>query len=480
MLFSEAYGIQNAEEHEWFDPILNHDTHLFIDPFLIFKTKAPIFSSAHAKIVEFFNSAFKLAAESAGDPNHLAYKKLLNLLVFPEVSELCLGYTQRSTFGAGSALLFAKTIAKTLLESIKVGLVNIQHFEKLGILDKGMGRDRISDMTANILKADFITYTQKIIKQHNVPTQKFKISIFDQQYLRWNDEIVDLPLNPTTGEAVFLTPEEFLRELPTIHDMGFWDFCWDNKSEKLRTDFNYEIKSKTSKDDIIKVARQRPDWLEEYTRNSEALPPDPYNLKVDPKLLYKWYKVSKKCFDKIKPLKKNVKNKADFLEIIRHMISCFKKYVENQSGYRLLWNETKTKPRGEESAQLLFMGIVSHYCRAENIDPTREADIGRGPVDFKFSSGYQDRVLIELKLARSKKLAQGLKSQLPQYMTSENVDKGIYVIIEHGEKDYEKTNVLRDELEEVKRATGYDLEIISIDATLEKPSGSKIKTNPNR
>ncbi|MFC2022161.1 hypothetical protein ACFLTR_02985 [Chloroflexota bacterium] len=44
------------------------------------------------------------------------------------------------------------------------------------------------------------------------------------------------------------------------------------------------------------------------------------------------------------------------------------------------------------------MGIIKHYCKANDIDISREANIGRGPVDFKVSQCYQLCVLIELKL----------------------------------------------------------------------------------
>jgi hypothetical protein len=39
MLFSDAYGIQRTAEDDWFDPLLNLDTKLFIDPFLLYAMK---------------------------------------------------------------------------------------------------------------------------------------------------------------------------------------------------------------------------------------------------------------------------------------------------------------------------------------------------------------------------------------------------------------------------------------------------------
>jgi len=37
MLASKHFGIERNATDDWFDPILNADTELFVDPFLIFK-----------------------------------------------------------------------------------------------------------------------------------------------------------------------------------------------------------------------------------------------------------------------------------------------------------------------------------------------------------------------------------------------------------------------------------------------------------
>jgi hypothetical protein len=53
-------------------------------------------------------------------------------------------------------------------------------------------------------------------------------------------------------------------------------------------------------------------------------------------------------------------------------------------------------------------------CERSDVDVSREANVGRGPVDFKFSAGWRRRALIELKLMSSRKLRQGAEAQLPQ------------------------------------------------------------------
>ena len=155
------------------------------------------------------------------------------------------------------------------------------------------------------------------------------------------------------------------------------------------------------------------------------------------------------------------------------MIDEFANYVENNKGWSLLWNDNG-KPKTEEAAQNLFLGIVMHYCRANNIDISREANIGRGPVDFKTSLGYTLRALLELKLAKNTKFWNGLNKQLPKYMQAENIISGYFVIIMFNEKDYKKLNLLQTKIEEVNRKTKYTILSVAIDASHSPVSASKL------
>ena len=50
---------------------------------------------------------------------------------------------------------------------------------------------------------------------------------------------------------------------------------------------------------------------------------------------------------------------------------------------------------------MISFNMADGYCKISGIDISPETDNGIGPVDFKFSSGYHSKVLLELKLARS-------------------------------------------------------------------------------
>lgn len=117
-----------------------------------------------------------------------------------------------------------------------------------------------------------------------------------------------------------------------------------------------------------------------------------------------------------------------FFEVIETVLDEFQRFVEENRGWSLLWNDDKTE-KPEESAQLLFRGIVEHYCRANNIVVDREVELGRGSVDFKFSNGYSRRALLEIKKLHNGKFWNGLDKQLTSYMRSDACVDGWFVAI---------------------------------------------------
>jgi hypothetical protein len=148
MLFSEQFKITPKGDDKWFDMVLSVDTALFLDPFLTYANEQGHLVGSHTEAINFFDSLFKLLAISSDDGSFVRYLKALSNLEFPEVEELCLGYTSEGTDGLGSGPKLAKLIAGGLKEAIKAGLNEITHFEEIGIIREGIGPDRIGDITS--------------------------------------------------------------------------------------------------------------------------------------------------------------------------------------------------------------------------------------------------------------------------------------------------------------------------------------------
>ncbi|WP_156920838.1 hypothetical protein [Fundidesulfovibrio putealis] len=462
MLFSEYHKLPELE-YEWFDTVLSIDSNLFLDPFLIYKSQNPYFEKCHAEVIKFFEHAFKTVAR-ASDTESTFWKQSLKILSFPEVEELCLGFTIDGTGGAGSAGGFANILAGAVLECTQAGFANINHFEEFGLFKERIGKDRISDATANILKPYFIKYTQDICRDHNIPTKACKVrhGIFNYERGGWEDTVEQLPYNPYNFHGTIITPKSFLRHLPTINSDSFWTYCLDNESETLRNELNIDITSKIDKKAIIRIAQEHPDMRKRFIQFIEGDKPIPYNFKKDRLGILSWYKPSKQyCTDN--PTTINTTSEQEFILSVRNILNHFQIFITNNRGWELLINDDKSQKR-ESAAQSLLLGIVKHYCQANDIDISKEVNIGRGPVDFKFSQGYSYRCLLELKKANNTKYWNGFSKQLPKYLESENIIYGFYMIIIYNDDDIKRIKAIQEKISNIKTLSPYKTEVIVIDA----------------
>jgi hypothetical protein len=77
----------------------------------------------------------------------------------------------------------------------------------------------------------------------------------------------------------------------------------------------------------------------------------------------------------------------------------------------------------------LFFSLADVYCKANQIDISPETNSGGGAVDFKFSRGYQHRVLVEIKLSSNQQVVHGYRKQLPTYEQAEKTRRSAYVVV---------------------------------------------------
>lgn len=475
MLFSEYYNIPCVGDEDWFNPILTEDTLLFIDPFAVFKSRDELFKDCYSEMMYFFQQAFELIAHAGRNQSNLSYKKAESMLVFPEVNAVCLGYS-KTRRGSGTGSQWAKTLTKNIDSIIAKGVTHISHFEELGILCEGIGPDRLSDMTANLLKSRLITYTQRICHLHGIPMVKKRLqnAFFDYEYKHWCDGEYLLPVNPYKQETpILLVPKDFLNVLPEINSDDFADTI--DLAERLRNDFNYEVDKNLDKEKIAEIAIEHYDLVKEYIDAVEKREANTFGELMKKTLRYMWYELSKNIVTNNKFVFGDVIGDDEFFEKIEQFAQYFKEFVELRSGYKLLWNETKTVPRSEEDVQLLFKGILDEHCRANNIDFTREVNQGMGPVDFRFSCGYSNRVLLEAKLAKNSKFWNGLKKQLPKYLKIDACKNGIFLVIVYNDKDIKRINNIQDIAKETAEYYKVSIKIVIVDArTDNKESASKI------
>lgn len=473
--FSEVFELELDEQDDWFDPFLEADTRLFVDPFLVYADDEEHWAAAHGRLIDFFNMVLELVALSGFRRHSAHWRAAERLMVFPEPAEFCLGFAESSTAGAGSGRGLQAGMLEGAKSSVQLGILAVEHFEELTLFESGIGADRIGDITCNVLKHEFVEYTQGVAARHDVPTESIRLrhATWNRDARAWLDRFVNLPRNPYSGRAILLAPRRFLRELPSVDPVDFWNWCWSNANEEIRGAFNYDIGRHVDGRTIARFARLNPHLAGKYLRHLEEQPKPPYDFERDPQWQVEWYAAGARFADQI-PLARLATTPAEFCDFVEAIVSAFAQNVEEQDGWILLWNDEE-RPRAERIVQALFRSTVIHYCRANDIDLSGESNAGRGPVDFKFSQGWEARAVVEVKLTNNSRYWHGLTRQTPQYMRSEEVECGFFVSVGFRDDDFEEER--ESQVQEAARSTasetGRDVRVVFVDARRKK-SASKL------
>lgn len=463
MRFSDAYHLTRTNVDDWFDPHLTVDTPLFIDPLLVWDAGGS-WRAAHEELIAHFVACYRLVAAATG-PKSTSARAARALLTFPEPAEFGLGYTQVGTAGAGAGARLAARLADGIAVALAAGLSEPEHIEEVGILNEGIGADRISDATGNVLKHVFVAYTQQVAERHGVPLHRHQLrhARVDLDHARWVDEPVELPTNPATGGPVVLVPEAFLNELPTLN-AGSWFAAGLNAD--LRLAMNIAVGRSASKAAIVAVARQHPDRVREWAAQQTSRPDlHGYDFGGDPTGLIGWDGEPAVWAAEHPLALPPAHSQADLVELVRGVLDQYRHFVEDQRGWALLHDDDGTA-KHELAVQLSFLGMAQPYLRLFDVELDREVELGRGPVDFKASSGSRARLLIEMKREQNGRFWHGLEQQLPSYLHSDQCDHGWYVAVRFrsGRAADERMRALPGVVRAVSESTGRSLEFLAIDA----------------
>ena len=133
------------------------------------------------------------------------------------------------------------------------------------------------------------------------------------------------------------------------------------------------------------------------------------------------------------------------------------------------WETENSEPAHISVVQQLSGPQQRRRGYATESDVTREANDGRGPLDFKVSRGSKDKTLVEFKLAKNSQLEKNLKHQAEIYQKASDADRAIKVIIYFTAREKKRLEGILKKL----KLDGHK-DVVLIDARKDnKPSGSK-------
>ena len=472
LTFSKTFGVPLNGTEEWFDPCLWLDSPLCVDPFLMLDLeKEDEFKGAHNEIIQFFQRQFNRVAQAGTDLHSYEIQKVIRALFMPEAGEIFLGYSE-GTKGAGSGRGLATLMVRAIITSIAYGMKDVRHFEEISILSGGIGPDRISDATIGITKWRFARYTERVCEELNISVKKCLLdrAKYDVEQDRWVAVEVFLPINPSTNLPILLSPKRFLRHLPTLGSHEFAEYATRQWKEQHRDDLARKIVT-FDKEKILAAASVNVEIRNQFVMLAQQRGGESYDFDADMSGV-KMPDIAMNTLERLPFHFKEPTNGKEMKEFVLALAIYFKHFIEQQKGWELLWDEHK--PKLEKAVQRLMFGMVFTICAANNVSVDPEANAGRGPVDFKFSRGYNCKCLLETKLTRNTKWIAGVTKQLPTYLISDIGKYGVYLLVSYDGYTNVSVELLREAVRSVV-SKGIEIEVVVVDANqYNKPSASKL------
>lgn len=480
--FSDFFEVEQTilEEYGALNISLINDLPLFIDPFLLFNSDFDEYRKLHDNIIQYLRFL-----RDASRSNELNPGLIQAWFLFPEVKQNWLGYSKVGNGGSGLGPQFAKSLNSNLgtvfrdfgEEQVTQG----SHLEKLCLIRSGVGRDMISDFTANLTKGYICEYTQKFAEQYLDDRKAITVSVshvsFNYKTRSWQTGNYYLPY--IDGDYVLLTPKNILTKDDTWinrNDLigGIASIAESVSNAQLRAQLD-EYLSRKLTEDLTKKERDEavagafikyPELLDYYIQFKEEHGDEAFDQSKER------VKTAEHLFvANIESAVSRLRDETDFysrsLQTIkesRERVAFFKTMIEDNDGYKIFYVDGAPVKR-EYDVQLMFRLVW--YASPSSVDS--EVNNGRGPVDYKIARGSKDQTLIEFKLASNTQLKRNLTNQVEIYAKANKTDNAIKVIIYFTDSELER--VLRI-LKELEMLQSEDLVLIDARDT-NKPSASR-------
>lgn len=145
--FSDHFGLEKSQgELDFVNVHLDRDVPLFLDPFAVSQREDRWGQDAHATLVAFFQSIVdRIRANRGADARRL-------LQHLREPNETRFGLSKGRPQGAGIGTHQADELFRALERSQAVQTGFLSSLEECELMIEGIGRDKISDLTTNVLR----------------------------------------------------------------------------------------------------------------------------------------------------------------------------------------------------------------------------------------------------------------------------------------------------------------------------------------
>lgn len=429
LLFSKHFEVDQKEldREGLIDPFLNVDTQLFIDPVLLEKSSNKVIAKDGIEgFRKHFSKFVRLLAicKREGDAAWKAAWKLLDLQEPPENG---LGYGGSGTSGSSRPDRIRTAMMRTAREIIDLGATDPEMISLMGFFEEEVGPDTISDFTTRVVTPQLAEITKTFCAAHDIPVHKVP-----------KGNGIELPKYAAPGgkaKYIMLVPSDIVRDLPVANDWSDIEkAAYENTEIRNRVNAMLSGIARPTVSDrkaaLRHAALESSDTFEQFLAAVKE-----HTASYDPTLdALAYYKIKSILSGDVSALKTgrtyDIGASPEALrDFVVATISMFQHHVEKGNLWEELWIDNK--PKKERAAQLIYYALADCFCIANNVDVSPEANMGGGPVDFKFSKGYNARVLVEMKRS-SGTIVHGYQKQLEIYKDASRTIFGIFVIMDYG------------------------------------------------
>lgn len=202
---------------EFVDVALNSDSPFFLDP----RAFRNLRSDWGESCVSLLQSFFDAVLSRIGSGDHAGARQLLASLSEPNETHLGLSKGKPAGRGMGRGLAAVMWEALSGSDAATTGL--LQDLEDTVLFIDGIGHDRVSDITTNIVRRPLIEFTQDAAAFYGIKLSQDVASsrCWNSSLQKWEVEFADLPT--VQSGPLLLVPKCLVRRRPTFDPGEYLD-----------------------------------------------------------------------------------------------------------------------------------------------------------------------------------------------------------------------------------------------------------------
>ncbi|MCM3130082.1 hypothetical protein ACFQ3J_26925 [Paenibacillus provencensis] len=205
MKISELYQLHASQyELDFVDINVDLDLPLFLDSYFIRHFDTPFGRESKSDINSFISYFFNLLKSDLPDDARYLFSFL------GEPNETCLGLSVGRPKGRGVGPEDTEKIFKAIIESTAFQEGVLEHLEDIRVFVPGIDKDKVSDMTTNLIRGQLIKYTQNQCRLWGIPLQGNVPSgfVWNRNKLEWEEFHTDMLV--VNGKKILLVPKSIV------------------------------------------------------------------------------------------------------------------------------------------------------------------------------------------------------------------------------------------------------------------------------